>query len=704
MDPESWFAAVRTQDVVTLTRHATIGASFRDASGLTGLMLASRENLLKSLKALARTEARLTAAEGYTALLIAATVGNHGACEILLPLEGDLVLDDGRSALSLAAGGDHSICVTVLHAQWRTQDIYGRTALDHTVYASAYHAAEAYIKYCDPDMDQRDFLGFLVKDIEGAQRLAQEQENETMYRFLDYAKQVVRTEPHYQHRGLYAEFQVAELRKEKRDLVERVCELKVIDETRVKLVDDLYAELAEVRSELARKVDPNKDRSVSRRQKDAEIMALKRKVEEYERELQVLRNRLATLETTTIDHGSLLHPSTGLNETHSLTSSTIVPAHPGLARRFSNICPPCPGTHDACIGTTTPQSIEHFEDAIPVPREPVSPARSQFRSLSNQPRCTQYRGESPVHRCISVAPMTSYQTRIVEQEGIISALKEALRATLTPQTPYFAPTTADSHFLMDSPSDGYGKDTSYTPRSNQPSNVNAGFSRSHTASPRRGRSNLPPPRIDSSYEKTPEAVRTSPQIPPLPSLQPSPEALDRSPGHIDIERLVSTDKNSYSRLMRAILQKNRTSIISLLSEAHQTSHLGVTALMLACKVRDCESARMLKPWGVRKHMACGYTALMESCKYGYTELVELLTAEAGMQTLESFQWGAGVTALMIACYYGHPSCVSLLLKLEATLVTASGLRAEHFCRSSECAAILGTAPSSLKLDPLHSLF
>lgn len=703
MDPESWFSAVRGQDVVTLTRHAATGAHFRDASGLTGLMLASRENLLKSLKALARTEARLTAAEGYTALMIAATVGNHGACEILLPLEGDLVLDDGRSALALAAGGDHGNCVTTLRTLWRMHDVYGRTALDHTVYSSAYHAAEAYIKHCDPEMDQADFLGALLRDIEGAQRLAQEQEKDTMYRFLEYAKQIVRTEPYYQYRGLYAEFQVAELRKEKRDLVERVCEMKVIDETRVKLVDDLYAELAEVRSELAQKSEHVKDRSPSKLQKDAEIRLLRRKVEDYERELQVLRTRLATMEAeTAIDHGSLLHPSTALNETQSLTSSTIVPAHPVLGRRFSNICPPC-GTHDACVGTTTPQSTEHFEEAIPLLRDNVPHSHPQFRSLSNQPRCTQYRGESPVHRCISVAPVTSYQTRIAEQEGIISALKEALRATLTPQTPYYTPATAESQFLMDSPSDGYGKETSYTPRSNQPSLLNTGFSRSQTASPRRIRNNPPLPKVDSSYEKTPEAVRISPQI-PLPSLQSSPDMLDRSPGHTDIERLVSTDKNSYSRLMRAILQKNRASIISLLSEAHQTSQLGVTALMLACKMRDCESARMLKPWGVRKHMTCGYTALMESCKYGYTELVEMLTAEAGMQTMESFQWGAGVTALMIACYYGHPNCVSLLLKLEATLVTASGLRAEHFCRSTECAAILGSAPSSLKLDPLHSLF
>lgn len=92
-------------------------------------------------------------------------------------------------------------------------------------------------------------------------------------------------------------------------------------------------------------------------------------------------------------------------------------------------------------------------------------------------------------------------------------------------------------------------------------------------------------------------------------------------------------------------------------------------MMLAVKMRSIEVVRILKLKSLRIAMRCGYTALMECCKNGYSEMICHLISEAGMQTGNDFQWGAGCTALMIACYYGHSDCVRQLLDIEGKIYT-----------------------------------
>lgn len=67
-------------------------------------------------------------------------------------------------------------------------------------------------------------------------------------------------------------------------------------------------------------------------------------------------------------------------------------------------------------------------------------------------------------------------------------------------------------------------------------------------------------------------------------------------------------------------------------------------MMLAVKMRSIEVVRILKLKSLRIAMRCGYTALMECCKNGYSEMICHLISEAGMQTGNDFQWGAGCTA------------------------------------------------------------
>ncbi|EFO62257.1 Protein 21.1 [Giardia lamblia P15] len=707
----SWFELVERQDTIAITHQLKKYAGQRNSEGLTALMFAARHNLHDSIKALLKAEATMTTAEGYTALMFAASLGNYVACELLLHAEGAIGLEDGRTALFLAASENHDTCIFLL-AQYlgSTRDIYGRTALDYCVYADAFQAAEAYIKSVfvrniylpgssygdsmtrstvklerggkhDPELESlhdptvHRYTSLLLDELMQASKLASEQNKDEMCGFLRYVQEAVKTDHFFRFRGLYAEYTLQCLRKEQREITVKYCEQMAINETNIKLIDELKANLVseklhkeEVQIGVARSVQTHDlapeygscKVAPSTYSPTANESVLHRKISEQEATIQSLRRAMNTLSAEKL---SLLS-STGrtaseLEKENELLLSSIQSdkvrsqsCNISFKSRMKRHSDEQPGTiqtnrssidqKKAPIDTTDSHSHLQYTPSPPEPSVTRRSTGSQLNFLSSD-----VSPPSPGVRIVPISPSSSGMPSSGINQGVIPRPQLACSPPSPP-----SPTIQQANIPV------------YAPL--------------HTETD-----------IDKCLAQF------------VPNISvPKNEAYYRN--------LVAVDRNTYSRLMRAVEQGNKTLIVSTLGESVQTSQLGVSAMMLAVKMRSIEVVRILKLKSLRIAMRCGYTALMECCKNGYSEMICHLISEAGMQTGDDFQWGAGCTALMIACYYGHSDCVRQLLDIEGKIYTPSGIRPRDFCSSPELLDIIGErtlgGPCLSQLEPLFPLF
>lgn len=709
----SWFELVERQDTIAIAHQLKKYAGQRNSEGLTALMFAARHNLHDSIKALLKAEATLTTAEGYTALMFAASLGNYVACELLLHAEGAIGLEDGRTALFLAASENHDTCIFLL-AQYlgSTRDIYGRTALDYCVYADAFQAAEAYVKSVfvrniylpgssygdsmtrstaklerggkhDPELESlhdptvHRYTSLLLDELMQACRLASEQNKDEMCGFLRYVQEAVKTDHFFRFRGLYAEYTLQCLRKEQREITVKYCEQMAINETNAKLIDELKADLksAKMHKEgaqlsIARSIQTHElalehgscKAASPTHSSTANVSALHRKISEQEATIQSLRKAMNTLSAEKL---SLLS-STGrtaseLEKENELLLSSI---QSGKARSqscsisFKSRTKRCsdeqPGAVQAnrssidqkktLVDTSDNHSLLQHTPSPPEPSVTRRSIGSQLNSLSPEAS-----PPSPGVRIVPISPSSSsINQNVVPRPQLTCSPPSPPSPVHQPSVPVYVPLHTELH------------------------------------------TELP---VETDIDKC--LAQFVPNI-----SVPKNEAYYRN--------LVAVDRNTYSRLMRAVEQGNKTLIVSTLGESVQTSQLGVSAMMLAVKMRSIEVVRILKLKSLRIAMRCGYTALMECCKNGYSEMICHLISEAGMQTGNDFQWGAGCTALMIACYYGHSDCVRQLLDIEGKIYTPSGIRPRDFCSSPELLDIIGErtlgGPCLSQLEPLFPLF
>lgn len=701
----SWFELVERQDTIAISHQLKHHAGKRNSEGLTALMFAARHNLHDSIKVLLKAEATLTTTEGYTALMFAASLGNYVACELLLHAEGAIKLEDGRTALFLAATENHDTCIFLL-AQYlgSTRDIYGRTALDYCVYADAFQAAEAYVKSVfvrniylpgnfygdsmnesimklerggkhDPELESMHdptvhrYTSLLLDELMQASKLASEQNKDEMCGFLQHIQNTIKTDHFFRFRGIYAEYTLQCLRKEQREITVKYCEQMAINETNMKLINELKAN---------QKLQSTHHNSVSRSVQTCNLTpaygssraastthspnesesALLRKISEQEETIRSLRRAMNTLSAEKL---SLLS-STGRtalelekeNELllNSIQSNKIRSQSCDITFKFRKK----QRSQDQPNINTPPDSTSSLDQKAPVVDTQInqahlqhtpSPSDSSVKQKSSTPRTNSLSSEvsppSPGVRIVPITPSASSIPSFGVSQGIIP--RPQLAGSLSPPTPPVSQKATAS------------------------SNIEADMDRC--------------------------LAQFVPNI-----CIPKDEAY--------YHNLVAVDRNTYSRLMRAVEQGNKTLIVSTLGESVQTSQLGVSAMMLAVKMRSIEVVRILKLKSLRIAMKCGYTALMECCKNGYSELICHLISEAGMQTGSDFQWGAGCTALMIACYYGHSDCVRQLLDVEGQIYTPSGIRPRDFCSSPELLDIIGErtigGPCLSQLEPLFPLF
>lgn len=700
----SWFELVERQDTIAIAHQLKQHAGQQNDEGLTALMFAARHNLHDSIKALLKAEATLTTSEGYTALMIAASLGNYVACELLLYAEGAISLEDGRTALFLAASENHDKCIFLL-AQYlgSTRDIYGRTALDYCVYADAFQAAEAYVKSVfvrniylpgnsygdsmtssvtklerggkhDPELESihdptvHRYTSLLLDELMQASRLASEQNKDEMYGFLQYVQEAVKTDHFFRFRGLYAEYTLQCLRKEQREITVKYCEQMAINETNAKLIDELKAELQsakmhkeELPVRLARQDGvtqsvQTRDTTLAACSPTANESALRRKITEQEATIQSLRKAMNTLSAEKI---SLLS-STGrtaseLEKENELLLSSI---QSGKVRSQScNISFKSRPKRHSDEKPSTPRDIRSSTDQKQSPLD-----ISDNRSLLQR---TPPPSDPSIHRRNSAPRLDSLSSDV-------SSPSPGVRIVPISPPTSGVPSSSINQGMIPRPQ------LTYSPSLPSPSTVQ---------------------QVNTSVHKEIDIDQCLAQFIPNISV-PKDEAYYRN--------LVAVDRNTYSRLMRAVEQGNKTLIVSTLGESVQTSQLGVSAMMLAVKMRSIEVVRILKLKSLRIAMKCGYTALMECCKNGYSEMICHLISEAGMQTGSDFQWGAGCTALMIACYYGHSDCVRQLIDAEGKIYTPTGIKPRDFCSSPELLDIIGErtlgGPCLSQLEPLFPLF
>lgn len=701
----SWFELVERQDTIAIAHQLKQHAGQRNSEGLTALMFAARHNLHDSIKALLKAEATLTTAEGYTALMFAASLGNYVACELLLHAEGAIGLEDGRTALFLAASENHDTCIFLL-AQYlgSTRDIYGRTALDYCVYADAFQAAEAYVKNVfvrniylpgnsygdsmnksimklerggkhDPELESMHdptvhrYTSILLDELMQASRLASEQNKDEMYGFLQYVQNAVKTDHFFRFRGLYAEYTLQCLRKEHREITVKYCEQMAINETNMKLINELkegqrpHKVHHDVISRSVQTHNIASDHGLSiaastSHPPDMSESMLRRKISEQEATIQSLRKAMNTISAEKL----ALLSSTGR------TALELEKENELLLNSIQS-------------GKTRSQScdITFRSRATKCPKEP--PATSTPRDSGSSIDQKQLLVDAPANQAF--LQRTPLPSDLSAKRKSSTSTANSLSSEVSPPSPgvRIVPITPSASGM---PGSGIGQGAIPRPQLTDSLSPPA-----------------PPILQQASAPSNAEADidRCLAQFIPNISI-PKDEAYYRN--------LVAVDRNTYSRLMRAVEQGNKTLIVSTLSESIQTSQLGVSAMMLAVKMRSIEVVRILKLKSLRIAMKCGYTALMECCKNGYSEMICHLISEAGMQTGSDFQWGAGCTALMIACYYGHSDCVRQLLDVEGKIYTPSGIRPRDFCSSPELLDIIGErtigGPCLSQLEPLFPLF
>ncbi|TNJ30442.1 Ankyrin repeat protein 1 [Giardia muris] len=128
-----WFEAAQRGDIDTLrTLHESM-IGRKDPHGLTALMYVSRAGHMQCLSVLER-EAKALSPDGYTALAYAIVGGHAAACEFLAPLEGNIPLPLGRSALMLSIQlGRVDIAGTLVPYCSVERDEMGTSALEMAV-------------------------------------------------------------------------------------------------------------------------------------------------------------------------------------------------------------------------------------------------------------------------------------------------------------------------------------------------------------------------------------------------------------------------------------------------------------------------------------------------------------------------------------------------------------------------------------------
>lgn len=98
-----WFRAVSDGDYATIAASVGAFSRRRDANGETALIRACRLGSLALARFLATYEAGLASTQGYTALMVSALSDAPDLCALLVSVERDVRLPDGRDAYMLAS-------------------------------------------------------------------------------------------------------------------------------------------------------------------------------------------------------------------------------------------------------------------------------------------------------------------------------------------------------------------------------------------------------------------------------------------------------------------------------------------------------------------------------------------------------------------------------------------------------------------------
>ncbi|TNJ27621.1 Ankyrin repeat protein 1 [Giardia muris] len=98
-----WFRAVSDGDYATIAASVGAFSRRRDANGETALIRACRLGSLALARFLATYEAGLASTQGYTALMVSALSDAPDLCALLVSVERDVRLPDGRDAYMLSA-------------------------------------------------------------------------------------------------------------------------------------------------------------------------------------------------------------------------------------------------------------------------------------------------------------------------------------------------------------------------------------------------------------------------------------------------------------------------------------------------------------------------------------------------------------------------------------------------------------------------